>query len=105
MGRPRATSREGAKVLTHTRPQRGGRRLLLHDRFATSTGRPVVGLCSSEEKTGGEGGIRTHGTLSGTPDFESGTIDHSATSPVQERKNVGRVLENGSRKSSERVCS
>ena len=30
---------------------------------------------------GGEGGIRTHGTLSGTPDFESGTIDHSATSP------------------------
>jgi hypothetical protein len=31
--------------------------------------------------TGGEGGIRTHGTLARTPDFESGTFDHSATSP------------------------
>ena len=30
---------------------------------------------------GGEGGIRTHGRLTPTPDFESGTIDHSATSP------------------------
>ena len=47
---------------------------------------------------GGEGGIRTHGTLAGTPDFESGTIDHSATSPVQERGKVGRAGENGSRK-------
>ena len=26
---------------------------------------------------GGEGGIRTHGTLTGTPDFESGTIDRA----------------------------
>ena len=32
--------------------------------------------------SGGEGGIRTHGTLTRTPDFESGTFDHSATSPV-----------------------
>ncbi len=31
--------------------------------------------------SGGEGGIRTHGTLTRTPDFESGTFDHSATSP------------------------
>ena len=31
---------------------------------------------------GGEGGIRTHGTGNRTPDFESGTFDHSATSPV-----------------------
>ena len=31
--------------------------------------------------TGGEGGIRTLGALTRTPDFESGTIDHSATSP------------------------
>ena len=30
---------------------------------------------------GGEGGIRTHGALTRTPDFESGTFDHSATSP------------------------
>ncbi len=32
--------------------------------------------------SGGEGGIRTLGTLARTPDFESGTFDHSATSPV-----------------------
>src|SRR5581483_258256 len=32
-------------------------------------------------ESGGEGGIRTHGTLTRTPDFESGTFDHSATSP------------------------
>ncbi len=31
--------------------------------------------------TGGEGGIRTHGAVTRTPDFESGTFDHSATSP------------------------
>ena len=30
---------------------------------------------------GGEGGIRTHGSIAATPDFESGTFDHSATSP------------------------
>ena len=32
--------------------------------------------------TGGEGGIRTHGSVATTPDFESGTFDHSATSPA-----------------------
>jgi hypothetical protein len=31
---------------------------------------------------GGEGGIRTHGDVATTPDFESGTFDHSATSPA-----------------------
>jgi hypothetical protein len=30
---------------------------------------------------GGESGIRTRGTLAGTPDFESGTFGHSVTSP------------------------
>ena len=30
---------------------------------------------------GGEGGIRTHGTGKGTPHFECGAFDHSATSP------------------------
>src|SRR5690606_21228132 len=34
---------------------------------------------------GGEGGIRTHGRLAPTPDFESGTFDHSATSPLEGR--------------------
>ena len=30
---------------------------------------------------GGEGGIRTPGTVTRTPHFECGAIDHSATSP------------------------
>jgi hypothetical protein len=30
---------------------------------------------------GGRGGIRTHGSIAATPDFESGTFDHSATLP------------------------
>ena len=34
-------------------------------------------------RLGGEGGIRTHGGLAPTPDFESGTFDHSATSPIR----------------------
>lgn len=29
----------------------------------------------------GEGGIRTHGPVSGTPVFKTGAIGHSATSP------------------------
>ena len=32
-------------------------------------------------QSGGEGGIRTHGTGDRTPDFESGPFDHSGTSP------------------------
>lgn len=34
---------------------------------------------------GGEGEIRTPGTCYSTPDFESGTFDHSDTSPVVSR--------------------
>jgi hypothetical protein len=33
------------------------------------------------KESGGEGGIRTLGARKGTPHFECGTIDHSATSP------------------------
>lgn len=36
-------------------------------------------------KIGGEAGIRTLGTLTGTPHFECGAFDHSATSPVKPR--------------------
>ena len=31
---------------------------------------------------GGEGGIRTHGTLARSPVFKTGAFDHSATSPL-----------------------
>src|SRR6185369_17323020 len=37
--------------------------------------------CLKQLNSGGEGGIRTLGTASGTTDFESAAIDHSATSP------------------------
>ena len=40
-------------------------------------GLPAVGLAEA----GGEGGIRTPGTLAGTRDFQSRTFDHSVTSP------------------------
>ena len=32
---------------------------------------------------GGRGGIRTHGTLAGTPVFKTGALNHSATLPLQ----------------------
>ena len=34
--------------------------------------------------TGGRGGIRTHGTLAGTPVFKTGALNHSATLPDQQ---------------------
>jgi hypothetical protein len=36
-----------------------------------------------EQHTGGRGGIRTHGTLAGTPVFKTGALNHSATLPLQ----------------------
>jgi hypothetical protein len=43
---------------------------------------PNVALCCNiNELGGGEGGIRTPGTVTRTPHFECGAIDHSATSP------------------------
>src|SRR4051812_7944699 len=33
---------------------------------------------------GGRGGIRTHGTLAGTPVFKTGALNHSATLPNPE---------------------
>ena len=44
--------------------------------------RNACGSAGCEGITGGEGGIRTHGRRTPTPDFESGTIDHAATSPT-----------------------
>ena len=38
--------------------------------------------------SGGEGGIRTPGTLARTPHFECGAIDHSATSPRRRFTNM-----------------
>ena len=43
----------------------------------------LVCYCPSTHllRVNGEGGIRTHGCLTTTPLFESGTINHSDTSP------------------------
>ncbi len=38
---------------------------------------------------GGEGGIRTHGARKGTPHFECGAFDHSATSPEAGMGSIG----------------
>lgn len=54
---------------------RGSHQVLHHSQKSKT---PHEGaLCFS----GGEGGIRTPGTLTRTPDFESGTFNRSATSP------------------------
>ena len=39
-------------------------------------------LCKSLIINGGRGGIRTHGEVTPTPDFESGAFNHSATLPT-----------------------
>ncbi len=41
---------------------------------------------------GGEGGIRTRGTLAGTPDFKSGTFGHSVTSPPRNISNEAALV-------------
>jgi hypothetical protein len=41
----------------------------------------ISGKISLSQNFCGEGGIRTHGTLAGTPVFKTGAINHSATSP------------------------
>ena len=42
-----------------------------------------VGDCEAQTHvTGGRGGIRTHGTLAGTPVFKTGALNRSATLPT-----------------------
>ena len=55
----------------------------------TAAGKQVFYYSPQGVEYGGEGGIRTHGTVASTPDFESGTFVHSVTSPkVVEIKGV-----------------
>jgi hypothetical protein len=42
--------------------------------------------------SGGRGGIRTHGTLAGTPVFKTGALNHSATLPAQEFRDLAETL-------------
>ena len=41
--------------------------------------------------SGGRGGIRTHGTLAGTPVFKTGALNHSATLPSLELSDLAGV--------------
>jgi hypothetical protein len=41
----------------------------------------AVGNSKFFNDSGGRGGIRTHGTLAGTPVFKTGALNHSATLP------------------------
>ncbi len=68
---------------------RGRGPALLRSTYEKTAGEAVLffftwrAIRSSEgAKDGGEGGIRTPGTLAGTRDFQSRTFDHSVTSPV-----------------------
>src|ERR1700684_3305413 len=48
------------------------------------------------EPVGGRGGIRTHGTLAGTPVFKTGALNHSSTLPLQRYQPLsGRKIKNG----------
>jgi hypothetical protein len=42
--------------------------------------------------TGGRGGIRTHGTLAGTPVFKTGALNHSATLPSLEFRDLAETF-------------
>src|ERR1700688_4252891 len=44
---------------------------------------------------GGRGGIRTHGTLAGTPVFKTGALNHSATLPSPETSDLAGVGRRG----------
>lgn len=49
-----------------------------------------------EQCNGGRGGIRTHGTLAGTPVFKTGALNHSATLPLQRYQALrGQEIKNG----------
>jgi hypothetical protein len=44
-----------------------------------------------EQHIGGRGGIRTHGTLAGTPVFKTGALNHSATLPSLRHQALGAI--------------
>ena len=48
----------------------------------TKPGGAVVVADVERNGDGGRGGIRTHGTVTRTSDFESGAFNHSATLPL-----------------------
>ena len=56
----------------------------LADRPVNRTNLATLRIVPDELKSGGREGIRTPDTLSGTPVFKTGAINHSATLPLAE---------------------
>jgi hypothetical protein len=53
---------------------------------------------AGHKSIGGRGGIRTHGTLAGTPVFKTGALNHSATLPLLRHQALGgQEIKNGLR--------
>ena len=54
------------------------------------TPRPRPGATKTNELAGGRGGIRTHGNIAATPDFESGAFDQLSHPSVDSKSGRGR---------------
>jgi hypothetical protein len=65
---------------------------------APSTTRSSLQESLAERGLSGERGIRTHGTLTGTPDFESGTFGHSVSSPPRNLQGPQRIVKRARRR-------
>src|SRR5258708_15353789 len=94
----RTTVRSGATAAAQAVAERRQQRVLIFGiaSFVRQTTENAVHTIS--RLAGGEGGIRTHGTVARTPHFECGAFDHSATSPLGSRApdRTGRGVGHGS---------
>jgi hypothetical protein len=64
------------------------------NKTATQSAELLLSLSNSFSESG-RGGIRTHGSRKATPDFESGTFNHSATLPSDRVEENSGKMENG----------
>jgi hypothetical protein len=58
---------------------------------ACSSSNYIIKINILRRHPGGRGGIRTHGTLAGTPVFKTGALNHSATLPSAQRQSFSRA--------------
>jgi hypothetical protein len=70
--------------------------------FAKKPRCPRAWVARRRTRPGGERGIRTLGTLTGTPDFESGSFGHSDSSPPRTVQGPHRVVKPRSGRAMER---
>ena len=77
-----ASGQKCAVVTSRIGTAHESRERIVPTRSESLRSRGPIGLVS--RAAGGEGGIRTHGTVARTPHFECGAFDHSATSPLEQ---------------------